>query len=137
MKLTYDRTADALVLQITGGEGRQVKTKEVLPGVHVDVDAEGKVVAFELLNASHHAPLKSLEAAAQSWRTLQDLEAKHGVTASTWRVLIRNKRVKAKKDGRDWVVDEAEAQRYMDSRAASGRPANSRKARRKKVSTPA
>jgi len=52
MKTHYDRDADALYLRFT--EGRIVASEEVAPGVVLDFDDEGRIVALEVLSASRH-----------------------------------------------------------------------------------
>ncbi len=52
MKTHYDRDADALYLRFA--EGRIAESEEVAPGVVIDFDAEGRIVAFEVLAASRH-----------------------------------------------------------------------------------
>ena len=52
MKTHYDREADALYLRFA--EGRIVASEEVAPGVVLDFDDEGRIVALEVLSASRH-----------------------------------------------------------------------------------
>lgn len=54
MKLTIDREADALYLELE--EGAAVESKQVAPGVVVDYDARDRVVGIEMLNLSRRAP---------------------------------------------------------------------------------
>jgi uncharacterized protein YuzE len=50
MKLTVDREADALYLDLD--EAPAAESKEVSPGVILDYNAEGKVVGIEMLYLS-------------------------------------------------------------------------------------
>ena len=50
MKTTYDAEADALYLRFT--DAAIVETEEVRPGIMLDLDAAGRVVAIEVLDAS-------------------------------------------------------------------------------------
>ena len=50
MKTRYDPEADALFVRLA--EGRIEDTEEVAPGVMLDFDAEGRIVAMEFLKAS-------------------------------------------------------------------------------------
>jgi len=50
MKLTVDREADALYLDLD--EAPAAESKEVSPGVILDYNAEGKVVGIEMLHLS-------------------------------------------------------------------------------------
>ncbi len=50
MKLTVDREADALYLDLD--EAPAVESEEISPGVILDYNAEGKVVGIEMLYLS-------------------------------------------------------------------------------------
>lgn len=50
MKVTYDRLADAASIRL--GNAAIARTKAVAPGVNLDLDAEGRVVAIEVLDVS-------------------------------------------------------------------------------------
>jgi uncharacterized protein YuzE len=52
MKATYDAEADALYMRFS--ETPVVESEEVSNGVVLDFDAEGRIVAIELLDASKH-----------------------------------------------------------------------------------
>jgi uncharacterized protein YuzE len=52
MKTTYDAEADALYVRFS--ETPVVESEEVSNGVVLDFDAEGRIVAIELLDASKH-----------------------------------------------------------------------------------
>ena len=64
MKTRYDPDADALYLRLA--EGQIAESDEVRPGIVLDLDAEGRVIAIEILDASRHlaegADLASLAA---------------------------------------------------------------------------
>ena len=53
MKLTIDKAADALYLDLS--EGEIAETRQVAPGVMLDDDAEGKVLGIEMLSLSKRA----------------------------------------------------------------------------------
>ncbi len=55
MKINYDREVD--VLRIVLSEREIAESDEARPDVILDYDAEGNVVAMEILNASRHAEL--------------------------------------------------------------------------------
>lgn len=65
MKTNYDRDADALYVRFA--EAPIVESEEVRPGVVIDLDAEGRIVAIEVLDASEQltssTDLKLLSAA--------------------------------------------------------------------------
>jgi len=52
MKTTYDAEADALYVRFA--DAAVVESEEVTDGVVLDFDAEGRIVAFELLNTRKH-----------------------------------------------------------------------------------
>ena len=52
MKTRYDPDADALYVRFS--EAKIVESEEVSNGVILDFDAEGRIVAIEVLDASKH-----------------------------------------------------------------------------------
>jgi uncharacterized protein YuzE len=54
MKLVYDRESDALYARLSAVE--IVNSEEVRPGVVLDFDAEGHIVAIEILDAAKQIP---------------------------------------------------------------------------------
>lgn len=52
MKTHYDAEADALYLRFT--EAQVIESEEVRPGIVFDFDADGRIVAVEILDASEH-----------------------------------------------------------------------------------
>ena len=52
MKTIYDPASDALYVRFA--EAAVVESEEVSDGVVLDYDAEGRIVAIELLDASKH-----------------------------------------------------------------------------------
>jgi uncharacterized protein YuzE len=52
MRSRYDSEADALYIRFA--ETAIVESEEVRPGIVLDFDADGKVVAIEVLDASEH-----------------------------------------------------------------------------------
>ncbi len=50
MRLRYDSEADALVLRFA--DAQVVESEEVRPGLSLNFDAEGRLVALEVLDAS-------------------------------------------------------------------------------------
>ena len=64
MKTTYDAAADALYVRFA--DAAIVESEEVSDGVVLDFDADGRIVAIELLDASKHlAAGAKLPAAAE------------------------------------------------------------------------
>lgn len=54
MRTHYDPDADALMVVFC--EGDIAESEEVKPGVILDYDADGKIVAMEILDVSEHMP---------------------------------------------------------------------------------
>jgi uncharacterized protein YuzE len=65
MKTTYDKEIDALYVRFA--DAPVIESEEVRPGIVFDFDAEGRIVAIEILDASEHlasgADLRTLTAA--------------------------------------------------------------------------
>ena len=65
MKTTYDKEIDALYVRFA--DAPVSESEEVRPGIVFDFDAEGRIVAIEILDASEHlasgADLRTLTAA--------------------------------------------------------------------------
>ena len=57
MNVRYDRSADVLTLRLR--EGTVAESDEERPGVILDFDAEGRVLAIEILDASRQVELPS------------------------------------------------------------------------------
>ena len=58
MRVSYDVAADALFIFFS--DGTSVDSEEMREGVIADIDADGKVVAIEVLNASKVLDLANL-----------------------------------------------------------------------------
>ncbi len=58
MNVRYDRSADVLTLRLR--EGTVAESDEERPGVVLDFDAEGRVLAIEILDASRQVELTSI-----------------------------------------------------------------------------
>jgi len=161
LRLTYDATVDAFQLELAPGTP-VAKTIEWGPGVHVDVDARGRVLGIEVLDASTHFDAASLATLRPPVIALSLVEAadESGLSAGTLRVLLNSGRLVGSKQGRDWTVRLSDLYvllnsgrlvgskqgrdwtvrlsdlyTYLESRAPSGRPAKSRKAKRRSGGT--
>lgn len=53
MNVTYDAETDTLTILLRSGEART--SEEVRPGVILDLDADERLIAIEILDASRHA----------------------------------------------------------------------------------
>lgn len=63
MKLEYDPEADAVYVRFSAGE--IVESEEVSPGVILDYDAQGRILALELLDARRKLTPEVLTEAAE------------------------------------------------------------------------
>lgn len=52
MKTLYDPDTDALYVRF--GDAKIVESEEVAPGMVIDFDSEGRIVALEVLDARRH-----------------------------------------------------------------------------------
>lgn len=66
MKLTVDREADALYLDLD--ESPAAESEEISPGVILDYNADGKVVGIEMLYLSKRVSAEQL--ARMQWETV-------------------------------------------------------------------
>ena len=66
MKLTVDREADALYLDLD--EAPAIESEEISPGIILDYNAEGKVVGIEMLYLSKRVSADKLD--RMQWETV-------------------------------------------------------------------
>jgi excisionase family DNA binding protein len=119
-----------------------IVSREIVPGMFVDVDHHGNPLAIEILDASARIPRKQLNSLPSPARTLSLAEAarESRLSPDTLRSQINKGRLKATKRGRDWVVSATDLLNYLESRDARGRPSrldsSVRRARSAKRSEP-
>lgn len=92
-------------------------------GVYADLDSKGRVIALEVLNASRYFPQKVLQRLAETAHTLTLAEAakQSGISAATLRKQIHNRRLRATKRGRDWMVAAHDLANYVAKYSRSKR----------------
>ena len=61
LRLTYDPEANAAYLRLC--EGKILESEEISPGIILDFDAEGRILAIELLDARGQLPRLALDGA--------------------------------------------------------------------------
>lgn len=121
MKIEYSKDVDALAISFVD-RPRSARTKNVAEGINLDFDSKGRLVQIEILNASRFASPKKL---AQLPRTsckltLSEAAKESGLEHDTLRRLVNNGRLKAVKEGRDWMVELADLYTYLESRDTRG-----------------
>ena len=62
MKLHYYPETDSLYIELKSSAGAE--TREIIPGLNVDLDAHGGVVGFDIDHASQKLELSTLETVA-------------------------------------------------------------------------
>lgn len=131
--MRYDVTVDALAIEFQPG-ARIARTVTSEPGIHIDLDAAGKIVTMELLDASVRVPREQLEAlpSATAYLTLAEAATKSGLAAATLRVQINRGRLAGVKRGRDWLVDTTALFNYLESRDSRGQRTSRRRVVRRK-----
>jgi len=67
MKLHYYPETDSLYIEFKAAPGAE--TREVAPGLNVDLDADGEVVGFDIDRASRRLDLTTIETIALPART--------------------------------------------------------------------
>lgn len=121
MKIEYDKEVDALAISFVD-KPRSARTKRVAEGINLDFNTKGDLVMIEILDASRFASPEKLSKlpAASHQLTLAEAAKESGLEHDTLRRLIHNGRLKATKEGRDWMVELADLYTYMESRDARG-----------------
>lgn len=67
MKLHYYPETDSLYIELRSEAGAEVR--QVAEGLNVDLNAQGKVVGFDIDQASRHLDLSTLETVSLPFRT--------------------------------------------------------------------
>ena len=103
MKLTYDERADAMVILLAKAEVEE--TKDIAPGVYADYDAEGRVIALEILKASQKYDLEQAEIEPSNpYMPLSAAGEMYGLSPTTLRHQIVKGVLPGRKFGRNWMV---------------------------------
>ena len=124
MRIMYDREADALSILLADGEVGQ--TKNIAPGVEVDFDFDGRVLAIEFLNASKKYDIDSsgLEE-PDPYYSLAAAAELYGLSPTTLRHQIERGVLPGVKFGRNWVVHRDDLDEYMKERSRKAKPVRS------------
>jgi excisionase family DNA binding protein len=124
VQATYDEDVDALAFNLIP-TGKTAKTIEVMPGLYVDIDTSGAILAIEVLKASSKYSMSVLRRLPTPGPLLTLTEAARIVSLSpaTIRKQIHNQRVAATKHGRDWFVSKRDLLSYVKTKSPRGRRA--------------
>lgn len=124
MRFIYSREVDALTVELVP-KGRTERMVKLGPTCNADVDAKGRLIAIEILDASTWYPkaaLEQLEAPTPHYLTLAEAAAEAKLAPVTLRAQITNGKLVGMKQGRDWLVARHELWNYLENRAPQGRP---------------
>ena len=112
MRTTYDEEADVLAILLADAEVEE--TRSIAPGVEVDYDSDGRVLAIELLNASKKYDLTGTQLEAPDpFYSLAAAGALFGLSPTTLRHQIERDVLAGVKIGRNWVVHRDDLDAYM------------------------
>ena len=125
MRATYDQRSDSLAIVLADAEVEE--TKNIAPGVEVDYDSSGRVVAIEVLHASDKYDVTDigLEAPDQ-YLSLAEAGELVGISPTTLRHQIARGVLPGKKIGRNWAVHHRDLFRYANERSVKGSSARKR-----------
>ena len=118
MRFTYDKEADALVVELGGG--LSVQAIRLAPGVSAHFDREGRLVCLEVLAASASYPRAQLEKLTEPMELITTAEAARdtGLHVSLIRRQVLAGRIPgARKDGVDWLLPREELWRFLRTTA--------------------
>ena len=116
MKITYDRDADAMSIVLADAEVEE--TKSVAPGFFADYDADGRVIALEILNTTrkYEFDLTDIEP-PNPYLSLSEAGEMFGISPTTLRCQITKGVLKGKKFGRNWTVRHDDIIAYIRQRS--------------------
>lgn len=131
--LTYDPEANAVSLRLRRGTAVPPVTREIAPGVSVDL-VGGEVVGVEILDARERFDADLLEGivAPITWLTLREAAKLSKRSAVTLRMQLSKGRLPGRKEGRDWFVTERDLVNYLETLGPAGRPTKNPRAPRRR-----
>ena len=116
MRITYDKEVDVLAILLADSEVEQ--TRSIAPGVEVDYDLDGRILAIEFLNASKKYDLRGAEFEdPDPYFSLAAAGAMFGLSPTTLRHQIGRGVLRGVKFGRNWVVHRDDLEDYMEKRS--------------------
>ncbi len=129
MRVTYDPEVDALYFELRGLRSRRRAQREIAEGVIMELGPRGELAGLEILAASRFGTPRALARFGRPSPGMRLSEAAVfcGLKAASLRNQILNGRLKARKVGRDWLVDVNDLEAYLEGRSARGRRSASEK----------
>ena len=116
MRAIYDRRSDALVIILADAEVEE--TRNVAPGVEVDYDSSGRVVAIEVLHTSDKYDLADIPLESPNpYLSLKEAGELVGISPTTLRHQITRGVLLGKKVGRNWAVHHRDLFKYATERS--------------------
>ena len=116
MRTTYDQYSDALTIVLADAEVEE--TKNVAPGVELDYDSTGRVVAIEVLHASVKYDVGDVVLEAPDpYLSLAEAGELVGISPTTLRHQIVRGVLPGTKIGRNWAVHHRDLFKYVKERS--------------------
>ena len=116
MRATYDRCADSLAIVLADAEVEE--TRNIAPGVEVDYDSSGRVVAIEVLHASNKYDVTEVTLEAPDpYLSLTEAGELVGISPTTLRHQIARGVLPGTKIGRNWAVHQRDLFKYAAERS--------------------
>ncbi len=125
MRATYDQLSDALTIVLADSEVEE--TKNIAPGVEVDYDSTGRVIAIELLHASNKYDVGHIVLEAPDpYLSLVEAGELVGISPTTLRHQIVRGVLPGTKIGRNWAVHHRDLFKYATERSTKATTARLR-----------
>ena len=116
MRITYDKAMDVLAILLADAEVEE--TRSIAPGVEVDYDSTGRVLALEFLNASKKYDLSGAKLEdPDPYYSLAAAGATFGLSPTTLRHQIGRGVLPGTKFGRNWMVHRDDLYKYLKERS--------------------
>ena len=125
MRITLDKEADVLAIILADAEVEE--TKSIAPGVEVDYDSGGRVLAIEFLNASNKYDLDGAEIEPpKQFCSLAEAASLVGLSPVTLRHQIERGVLAGTKLGRNWVIQLDDLYSYLNERSRKAKHSKSK-----------
>ncbi len=116
MKVMYDPEADAMLIALADADVQE--TKSVAPGFFADYDADGRVIALEILKAGQKYDFDQADIQPPApYLSLSEAGAMFGLSPTTLRHQIARGVLKGRKFGRNWMVRHDHMTAYIHERS--------------------